>query len=100
MTGTPANEVSASGTAYTRQPLVGAFAADNTTRTATSTGDITWTTATGSGFGTVSHIGIMNTGTINTAAGSCLFHLDITDVLVSAGDQAKITAGNLTITLN
>ena len=98
-TGTPSNEVSDSGTAYTRQPLVGAFTALTSSRTATTDADITWTTATAS-WGAVTHIGIMNTVTQNTVAGSCLFHTAVTSTTVGDGDQAKITAGNLTITLN
>lgn len=99
--GTPANEVSTSGSAYTRQALVDAFEVDPTERTATSNADITWTTATAS-WGDITHIGICNTSTVNTAVGSILFHTAITGsaVTVGDGDQAKISLGNLTLTLN
>jgi hypothetical protein len=98
--GTPANEVTTAGpSAYTRQPLVGAFTVDPALRVATSNADITWNTATAT-WSTVSHIAICNTGTVNTAAGSILFHTAISNVTVGNGDQAKISLGNLTLTLN
>lgn len=100
-TGTPSSEVSASGTAYARIALADKFTVSAAARTATSNADITFATATGSGFGTVSHIAILTNATAgNTTAGTVLFHTDITDVTVTAGDQAKISSGNLTITLN
>ena len=97
--GTPANEVTTTGSAYTRQALVGAFTVNPALRVATSNADITWTTATAS-WGTITHIAICNTGTVNLTAGTILFHTAITSVTVGNGDQAKISLGNLTLTLN
>jgi hypothetical protein len=97
--GTPVNEVTTTLSAYTRQPLVGAFTVDPALRVATSNADITWTTATAS-WGAITHIAICNTGTVNTTAGTILFHTAITSVTVGNGDQAKISSGNLTLTLN
>jgi len=98
--GTPANEVTTAGpSAYTRQPLAGAFTVNPALRVATSDADITWTTATAS-WGAITHIAICSTGTINLTAGTILFHTAITSVTVGNGDQAKISSGNLTLTLN
>jgi len=97
--GTPANEVTTTGSAYTRQALVGAFTVNPALRVATSNADITWTTATAS-WGAITHIAICNTGTVNLTAGTILFHTAITSVTVGNGDQAKISSGNLTLTLN
>ena len=97
--GTPVNEVTTTLSAYTRQPLVGAFTVDPALRVATSNADITWTTATAS-WGAITHIAICNTGTVNTTAGTILFHTAISSVTVGNGDQAKISLGNLTLTLN
>jgi len=99
--GTPSSEVSTTGTAYTRQGLAAAFPAQGATdRTATTNADITWTTATAN-WGTVTHFAICNTSTVNTTAATILFHSALTSsVTINDGDQAKITLGNLTITLN
>lgn len=97
--GTPANEVTTTASAYTRQPLVGAFTVNPALRVATSNADITWTTATAS-WGAITHIAICNTGTVNITAGTILFHTAISSVTVGNGDQAKISLGNLTLTLN
>lgn len=97
--GTPANEVTTTASAYTRQALVGAFTVNPALRVATSNADITWTTATAS-WGAITHIAICNTGTVNTTVGTILFHTAITSVTVGNGDQAKISLGNLTLTLN
>ena len=97
--GTPVNEVTTTLSAYTRQPLVGAFTVDPALRVATSNADITWTTATAS-WGAITHIAICNTGTVNTTAGTILFHTAISSVTVGNGDQAKISLWNLTLTLN
>jgi len=95
------NEVTTTGTAYARIALADKFTvASGDGRTITSNADITWATATAN-YGTVSHIAILTNATAgNTTAGTVLFHTDITDVVVSDGDQAKISSGNLTITLN
>ena len=97
--GTPANEVTTTASAYTRQPLAAAFTVNPALRVATSDADITWTTATAS-WGTITHIAICNTSTVNTTVGTILFHTAITSVTVGNGDQAKISLGNLTLTLN
>lgn len=99
--GTPSNEVSTTNTNYARIALADKFTVDPTGRTATSNADITFATTGSSGYGAVTHIAILNNATAgNTTAGTVLFHTSISSVTVSAGDQAKISSGNLSITLN
>lgn len=100
----PTSEVSTSGTAYARVAVN--FAAADTTSDAytfaTTSGDVEFAAATGGGFGTVTHVAIVDHQT-NTTWGSdvnVLFFGQLsTSKTISASDIFKITAGNLTVQL-
>lgn len=98
-TNSPSAEVSTTGTAYARVAVTFAAASGGS---ATTSGDVTFTAATGSGFGTVTHIAIVDHAT-NTTWGSnvnVLFYGQLTtSKQIDASDVFKITAGNLTVSL-
>lgn len=92
--GTLTDEVPTSGTAYARQSA--AFTVTNDTAATSAT--ITFPTATGSGFGTVTHVAIMDGAT--AGAGNVLFYGALTaSKTVAASDTFQITSGSLTVTL-
>lgn len=92
--GTLSDEVSNSGTAYTRQTVDFDAAASGTTQ---NTGTMTWTTAT-SNWGTVTCVAIMDSGTYG--AGNVLFYGELTtSKTVNTSDTFQITTGQLSVTL-
>lgn len=100
----PSAEVSTSGTAYARQAVNFSAAVINSDASTTSTtsGDVTFPTATGSGFGTVTHVALVDhVSATNWGTGvNVLFYGQLsTSKSISANDVFKITAGNLTISL-
>jgi len=87
------DEVSASGTAYARQSI--AFGSISNGSVSNS-GTVTYPTATGAGFGTVSHVAVMDAA----STGNILFYGALTaEKLIAVGDTFQITATNLTISL-
>jgi hypothetical protein len=85
------NEVS--GGSYTRQVLSVTTASGGVV---TSSNDVTFPQAT-TNWGTVTHIGILDAVT----SGNLLFHTPLTtSKLIETGDILKVSAGNLTVTLD
>ena len=92
--GTLTDEVSTSGTAYARQSVAFTVTGDQAASSAT----VTFPTATGSGFGTVTHLAIMSSDV--EGAGTVYFYGALTaSKTVSASDTFQITSGSLTVTL-
>jgi hypothetical protein len=90
--GTLTDEVSTSGTAYTRKVI--AFN-DATTGTCTSDGTVTFDTATAS-WGSITHVAVMD----NSTGGNVLFWGAVTTPkTIDSGDTFQVTDGNLTISL-
>lgn len=82
-----------SGGSYARQILSVTTASAGIT---TSSGDITFPQAT-AGWGTISHIGILDALT----SGNLLMHTALTTAkTIDSGDILKISSGNLTVTLD
>jgi hypothetical protein len=92
-----ANEVvTTGGSLYARQAITFAAAA-NPGGTCTTSADLTFPVA-GSNWGTVTHVGITDNAT--RATGNLLFYGQLdTSKTINTGDQFKILAGNLTVTL-
>jgi|TARA_R100000482_G_scaffold117569_1_gene61194 hypothetical protein len=86
-------EVSTSGTAYARQTV--AFTVSG--NLATNSGAVEFPTATGSGFGTVTHIGVY---TASTSGDLIAYSALSASKAISAGDVFRIPAGDLDITLD
>lgn len=100
--GQTANEVSTSGTAYARQAITitggAGFAAATTANPSvtSNSGAVTYATATGSGFGTVTHFGLWN-HVSNTAAANFIGAAALTaSQAVAAGNTASFAAGAIT----
>lgn len=92
--GTLTDEVSTSGTAYSRKGVDFAAASSGS---ASTNADVTFDVATAS-WGTVTHAAVMDGGT--AGAGNVLFYGALTvSKTVTTGDTFKITSGQLTITL-
>lgn len=92
--GTLTDEVSTSGTAYSRKEVN--FAAASSGSAATSA-TVTFDTATAS-QGTITHVAIMDGGTVG--AGNVLFYGALTAAkTVDTGDTFQISSGNLTVSL-
>lgn len=92
--GTLTDEVSGSGSAYTRQVVDFSAASGGT---AATNGTVTWPTATGD-WGTVTHVAIMDGGTIGS--GNVLFYgALLSSKVIENGDTFQITSTNLTVTL-
>lgn len=90
--GTLTDEVSGSGTAYTRKSVTFGAASGGS---ATTSGDVTFDVATAN-WGTVTHAAVMDA----SSAGNVLFYGALTvSKSVTTGDTFKISAGQLTITL-
>lgn len=84
--------IEVSGGAYVRQTI-----AFNTpiNGAATSTADVLFPIAT-AGWGTVTHIGILDAST----SGNLLYHGELTNTkTIATDDQLKIAAGDITVTL-
>jgi len=92
--GTLTDEISTSGTAYSRQAVDFAAAASGT---AATNGTVTWTTATAS-WGTVTHVAVMDGGT--AGSGNVLFYGALTaSKAIDTGDTFQISSANLTVSL-
>ena len=92
--GTLTDEISTSGTAYSRQAVDFAAAASGT---AATNGTVTWTTATAS-WGTVTHVAVMDGGTVGS--GNVLFYGALTaSKAIDTGDTFQISSSNLTVSL-
>jgi hypothetical protein len=90
--GTLTDEVSTSGSAYSRKAITFGAASSGT---ATSNSTVTFDAATGS-WGTVTHVAIMDAAT----AGNVLFYGALTvSKTVATGDTFQISSGNMTVTL-
>ena len=86
-------EVSTSGTAYARRPV--AFTVSG--NLATNNAAIEFATATGSGFGTVTHIGVFTASTSGTLIAYSALSAS---KAIAAGDVFRIPTGDLDITLD
>jgi len=86
-------EVSASGTAYVRRTV--AFTVSG--NLATNNAAIEFPTATGSGFGTVTHIGVFTASTSGTLIAYSALSAS---KAIAAGDVFRIPTGDLDITLD
>jgi hypothetical protein len=92
--GTLTDEVTTSGSAYSRKAITFAAASSGT---ATSNSTVTFDAATGS-WGTVTHVAIMDGAT--AGAGNVLFYGALTvSKTVATGDTFQISSGNMTVTL-
>lgn len=92
--GTLTDEVSTSGTAYTRQTVNFSSAVNGT---ASTDGTVTWSTATGN-WGTVTHVAVMDGGTVGS--GNVLFYGALTSSkVIETGDTFQISSTNLTVSL-
>lgn len=90
--GTLTDEISTSGTAYSRQTVDFSAAVNGT---AATNGTVTWTTATAN-WGTVTHVAVMDAST----AGNVLFYGNLTsNKLIETGDTFQISSTNLTVSL-
>lgn len=98
--GTLTDEISTSGTAYSRQTVTFAAAATVGTggsaiTTSATNATVTFPTATAD-WGTVTHVAVMDAST----AGNVLFFGAVTvSKTISNGDTFQITSGNLTVAL-
>jgi hypothetical protein len=92
--GTLTDEISTSGTAYSRQAINFGNAASGS---AASSGTVTWTTATAS-WGTVTAVAIMDADTVGS--GNVLFYGNLsTAKAIDNGDTFQISSTNLTVSL-
>jgi hypothetical protein len=96
--GTLTDEISTSGTAYSRQNVTFANATTVAgTTTSTTSATVTWTTATAD-WGTVTALAIMDSAT--AGAGNVLFYGNLlTAKLIENGDTFQVSSSNLTVTL-
>lgn len=86
-------EVSTSGTAYARQSV--AFTTSGNTTSNTSA--VEYPTATGSGFGTVTHVGVFDAAT----SGNLMAYATLSSSkAIAAGDVFRVPAADLDITLD
>lgn len=93
--GTLTDEISTSGTAYSRKSVTFAAASSGSISTNAT---VTFDTATAS-WGSVTHVALMNGGT--AGSGDVLFCGAVTTPkTIDSGDTFQITSGNLTVTLD
>lgn len=93
--GTLTDEVSTTGTAYARQSVTFGAASSGTIA---SNATVTFPTATGSGFGTVTHIALMDSDV--EGSGNVLFWGALaTSKAVGVDDTFSIASGSLTVSL-
>ena len=86
-------EVSTSGTAYARVAVAFTTSGDTTS----NSGAVEYATATGGGFGTVTHVGVYDAST----SGNLMCYATLTaSKAIAAGDVFRVPAGDLDITLN
>ncbi len=92
--GTLTDEISTSGTAYSRQAINFSAASSGS---AASNGTVTWTTATAN-WGTVTAVAIMDNATVGS--GNVLFYGNLsTPKAIDNGDTFQISSTNLTVSL-
>jgi len=92
--GTLTDEVSTSGTAYSRKAVTFAAASNGSSATNAT---VTFDAATAS-FGTITHVAVMDGGT--AGAGNVLFWGAVTaEKTIDTGDTFQVTSGNLQISL-
>lgn len=98
-TGVTITEPSTSGTAYARKSTAGAdweSAASGATQNANA---ITFATATGAGWGTVTYFALVDNGTVG--AGNIIAWGQLgSSKTISAGDTASFAAGDIDITID
>lgn len=93
--GTLTDETSTSGTAYARTAITFGAASSGTS---TSNNTVTFAAATGAGFGTITHVAIMDGAT--AGAGNVLFWGAVTTAkTIDVGDTFQVSSGSLTISL-
>ena len=86
-------EVSTSGTAYVSQSV----AFTTTGNTTSNTAAVEFPTATGSGFGTVTHVGVFDAAT----SGNLMAYATLTSSkAIASGDVFRVPAADLDITLD
>lgn len=95
-TGSVANEVS--GTNYARVSLSGKFSA-STDGSASNTAPITFATAGAGGWGTVTHVGLMKSGTASTDDMILYKALQAGPITILENEIFQFLTGNLTITI-
>lgn len=89
------NEVSTAGTAYVRQAVTFAAAANGSSATSAT---VTFPTATAN-FGTITHVAVVDGNT--QGAGNVLFYGAVTtSKTIETGDTFQVSSGNLTISLD
>ena len=92
--GTLTDEVSTSGSAYSRKAVT--FAAASSGSSATNA-TVTFDTATAN-WGTITHVAIMDGGT--AGSGNVLFYGAVTtSKTIETGDTFQVSSGNLTVSL-
>lgn len=92
--GTLTDEISTSGTAYSRQPIDFSAASNGT---AASSGTVTWSTATAT-WGLVTALAVVDSGT--AGAGNVLFYGNLSIAKdIQTGDTFQISSTNLTVSL-
>jgi hypothetical protein len=92
--GTLTDEVSTSGSAYSRQSITFAAASGGSSA---SSGTVTFSAATAN-WGTITHVAIMDGGT--AGAGNVLFYGAVTtSKTIETGDTFQVSSGNLTVSL-
>lgn len=90
--GTLTDEVSTSGTAYSRQTVTFASASSGTSATNAT---VTFSAATAN-WGTITHVAVMDAST----SGNVLFWGAVTtSKTIETGDTFQVTSGNLTVSL-
>jgi len=84
-----------SGSAYARQSV--AFTTSGNTTSNNAAVEVEYATATGGGFGTVTHVGVYDAST----SGNLMCYATLTaSKTIAAGDVFRVPAGDLDITLN
>lgn len=92
--GTLTDEVSTSGTAYSRKAVTFAAASSGTSATNAT---VTFDAATAS-WGSITHVAVMDGGT--AGSGNVLFYGAVTTAkTIDTGDTFQVTSGNLTVSL-
>ena len=95
--GTLTDEISTSGTAYSRQTVTFAAATGTNPCSSATNATVTFSAATAN-WGTVTHVAVMDGGT--AGSGNVLFWGAVTtSKTIETGDTFQVTSGNLTVSL-
>jgi len=95
--GTLTDEVSTSGTAYSRQTVTFAAASGTNPCSSATNATVTFSAATAN-WGTITHVAVMDGGT--AGSGNVLFWGAVTtSKTIETGDTFQVSSGNLTISL-